>query len=171
MRKPIATGLVIASGLLAALHATSVGAQTQLALVTDPVEKAVELERKAEEMYTQPGRYAQAARLHVRAAGLRSVTDPMHIRNLEMAARLFYYAGLKEEALTTMETAATDALASGDVVSAANDYVDASHLASETGRPDEAKRLSERARLLTASPLLTKSDRERINGRLSVAIF
>ncbi len=171
MLKRILTGLVIASGLIVTLAVARTGGQSALAMLTDPVEKAVELERKAEALYGQPSRYAEAARLHMRAAQLRQGSDPLHVRNLEMAARLFFYSRHKTEALHAMEAAAERALAAGDVVNAANNFVDASHLAGLSGSADGARRLADRARLLMKSPLLTEKDRETVEARLRVAII
>jgi hypothetical protein len=84
-----------------------------------------------------------------------------------MAGRLFFYAGKKAEALDAMETGATAALAAGDILSAANAFVDASHLAAAVGRIQDAERLNERAKLLTNSPLLGAADRAYITRRLN----
>ncbi len=168
-KRMVSTGFAIASGLLLALNGAPVAAQTELAMaarVGGPIEKAVELEQKAQALYNQPDRYADAARLHVRAAELRPVGDPMHIRDLAMAGRLFFYAGKKAEALDAMESGATAALSAGDILSAANAFVDASHLAAAVGRMQDAARLSERAKLLTNSPLLSAADRSYITRRL-----
>jgi hypothetical protein len=158
---------MMATGLLAALTVTPAHAQTALAMVTDPEPtKALELEKKAEALYEQPGRYAEAARLHLRAAAERTSDDPLHVRDLYMAARLFYYAGNKTEALAAMERTAESALAAGDVLNAANAFIDASHLARETGNAESVTRFAERARLLTKSPLLGEKDRTNLQARL-----
>jgi hypothetical protein len=167
----MSSGLMIAAGLVAVMNAAPATAQTALAMAGDPIEKAVDLERKAQELYGQPTRYVQAARLHVRASQLRSAADPMRVRNLSMAARLYYYAGMKSEALSTMQSAADAALAVGDLLTAANHLVDASHLAVETGNREEAVNLTDRAKLLTASPLLDATQRAQIETRLKIAIL
>lgn len=170
MRKLIPSGLVLASGLIAALQASPLDAQQTVAMVTStrsaPPEKAAELERKAEELYSQPSRYAQAARLLVRAAELRTPDDPAHVSNLSMASRLFFYAGEKMQAFALMERAADAALSAGDVLTAAHGFVDASHLAAQNGRGNDVVRLVERARLLTSSPLLAERDRSDVKSRL-----
>lgn len=165
-RKMMSTAFVV---LVLATSGAPAAAQTQLAMSTrssGPIEKAEELERQAEALYTQPDRYADAARLHMRAVELRPVGDPERIRGLAMAGRLFFYAGKVEDALGAMEQGATAALSAGDVLNAANAFVDASHLAGQLGRVQDAERLNERARLLTNSPLLSETDRRHIAGRL-----
>ena len=169
MKKSVTTALILASGLAAALQATPARSQTTLAMAanSNPPSKAVELERKAELLYGEPGRYHEAARLLLRAAELREDGDPMQVHDLSMAGRLFYYTGRKAEALRTIESAADAALAIGDVLNAAHLYVDASHLARENGRPDDAVRLMGSARLLTKSPLLAESSRREVTARLA----
>lgn len=174
MRKLIPSGMVLAGGLVAALQASPVVAQETIAMMTSarsgPVEKATELERKAEELYSHPARYSQAARLLIRAAELRSIDDPVYVTNLSMAARLYFYAGEKLQAFELMERAATAALSRGDVLTAAHAFVDASHLAALNGLSSDVTRLVERARLLTASPLLADRERAGVKSRLESAI-
>ena len=153
-----ATGIAIA--LAGALQAAPAAAQ-QI-----DVEKATELEKQAAALYTQPDRYTQAARLHVRAAQLRPAGDPEQVTDLTMAARLHYYAGNIADALRFMSSAASAAHASGDVVNAAERYMDASHLAFELGRRDAVEQFTEQARLLTFSPLIADEKRDDLRARI-----
>jgi hypothetical protein len=171
MRKTISSALIIASCLALALEATRAQGQTAIAMVTrsTPAE-AVELERKAAQLYSEPLRYLEAARLHMRAAELREHGDPMQVQNLSMAGRLFYYTGRKAEAFRAIEAAADAAIAVGDVLNAAHLFVDASHLAHEINRREDALRLRDRARLLTKSPLLAESDRNGVATRIDSSV-
>jgi hypothetical protein len=66
-----------------------------------------------------------------------------------------------------MERAADEAHAAGDVVRAANAYIDASFLAQAAGNDLKVPELVKKAQLLTSSPLLAASERESILRRIA----
>ena len=125
------------------------------------------LEAKAKQLYETPKKYGEAVKLYVRAADMRTPGDPMRVTNLVMASRLSFYTGKKTRAADLMERAADEAHAAGDVVRAANAYIDASFLAQAAGNDVKVMELVSKAQLLTASPLLATSDREAILRRIA----
>jgi hypothetical protein len=127
-----------------------------------------DLEREAEKLFETPKKYGQAVKLFVRAADMRDPGDPVRVSNLVMASRLSFYAGKNTRATQLMQRAADEALAAGDVVRAANAYIDASHLALEDGNVELIPELVKKAQLLTASPLIAATDRKAILARLAV---
>jgi hypothetical protein len=126
-----------------------------------------DLEAKAQQLFETPKKYGEAVKLFVKAADLRSPGDPMRITDLVMASRLSYYAGKETRAAELMERAADEAHAAGDVVGAANAYIDASFLAQAAGNGVKVPELVKKAQLLTSSPLLAASEREKILKRIA----
>lgn len=126
-----------------------------------------ELETQAQKLFESPKKYNDAVKLYVRAAEMRAPGDPVRITDLVMASRLSFYAGKEHRAAELMERAADEAHAAGDVVRAANAYIDASFLAREAGLELKVFELVKKAQLLTASPLLAKSDKEAILARIA----
>jgi hypothetical protein len=137
--------------------------------LSDRVAMATDLENKAKALYPAPKRYREAARLLVEAAALRDAGDPQRIDNLRQAGRLFHYAGVSERARSVMEQAADAALAAGDVKTAAAAYLDAAFLAQDVKRIEDARRMIEKARLLTNSPLLSAEEKSVILERINAA--
>jgi hypothetical protein len=125
-----------------------------------------DLEAQAQELFEVPKKYGEAVKLYVRAANMREAGDPVRVTDLVMASRLAYYAGKEERSAALMERAADEAHAAGDVVRAANAYIDASFLAREAGWELKVPELVKKAQLLTASPLIARSDREAILARI-----
>lgn len=130
---------------------------------------ADEIHDKAVALYTDPVRHGQAAHLLRQECELRAPEDPLAYRCLSMSARLFYYTGELLDARTMMEKAAVNALQRGDVVSAARSYIEAAWVAEEQNRggPKTAE-LVGKARSLSASPLLTETERAWILARIDV---
>jgi hypothetical protein len=147
-------------------------AQAQLALaggserVRSGVEPA-ELEARAEALFAAPKKYGQAVKLYVQAADLREPGDPQRVTDLVMASRLAFYDGKKGRASDLMVRAADEALAAGDIVNAAHAYIDASFLAQEMGNGAVVVELVKKAQLLTASPLIARTDRTAILARIT----
>jgi len=129
----------------------------------------VVLESQAQAFFATPKRYADAAKLYLRAAEIRVAGDPQRITDLMMASRLSYYTGNATRAWEIMERAGEEALAAGDVISAANAFVDASFLAKAAGARTPVIELARRAQLLTSSPLLETAQREAILSRIGVS--
>jgi hypothetical protein len=151
-----------------ALLGTSAQTQTIVTRVKSALAAptAVQLEQKAVALYSQPERALEAAQLQRQAAGLRAPDDPKGVGALIMSARLFNYAQKPLLARKTMEAAAERALAMGDVVRAAQAYVDAALIAQEQGSSKQVVRLAHKAVLLTTSPLLRTDERAGIMNRI-----
>jgi hypothetical protein len=128
--------------------------------------QAEKLEQQAYDLFSQPGRYGHAAKLLQRAAETRDVGDPLRVRDLHMASRLSYYKGNEMKAFVLMQQSADEALATGDVIGAANHYVDAAFLAKSAGRVDEAVAMVKKATLLAGSPLIDVASRTAILTRV-----
>jgi tetratricopeptide (TPR) repeat protein len=168
MKRSIMSGLMLAAGAMAMMQPARVVAQEFAFVRSEPVnvERAEQLEAKARELYSNISKYAEAARLHEQAAELRSPVDPLRVKSLQMAARLYHYSGKETKALAVMERAAEEALASGDVVAAANAYVDASYLAQYQHRQEDVVRLARKAEMLVNSPLLGTQQRSWLQDRI-----
>jgi hypothetical protein len=161
---------VFAVAIGGVLVATPSAGQQPAAMVGSEARAGAEaLEAQAKELYTQPLRYREAASLHVRAAELREAGDPLRVKNLQQAARLYYYAGKKTKAQSLMERAGEEALSTGDIMLAARTLLDASAVAQDLRRGADVLRIVERVRLLMASPLIAASDREDVLKRITAA--
>ena len=132
----------------------------------DRMATAERLEQRAAELYAQPRRAEEAARLQQRSALLRDADDPRAIASLEMAARLLAYANRPTDARRIMEQAAERALAMGDVVRAADAYLDAAAIAQEQHSQAQVNRLGRKALLLASSPVLKPAERAGIVDRI-----
>jgi len=128
--------------------------------------QAEKLERQAKDLFSQPERYGRAAKLLQRAAANREIGDPERIRDLHLASRLSYYKGDEGKALTLMQQSAAEALATGDVIAAANRYVDAAFLAKSAGQLEAAAEMVQKATLLAGSPLIDVAARTSILTRV-----
>ena len=129
-------------------------------------ERALALKAQAEGYLEAPNRVERAADLYRRAAELRSDADPRKVENLQMAARLSFYAGKGEKALADQAAAAMLATRQGDVIRAGHAWLDAAWVAVEIGKAERAEEYTAEARLLTTSPLLAESDRSAIHARI-----
>jgi len=167
MRKTSAWTALLVAGLtlVPALAAASQVAQSGPVLKrgTDPID----LETRARAMFTNPKRYAEAARLYQRAADQRAPGDRVRVEDLTMAARLTFYDGDAAKARILMERAADEALAAGDVINAAHAYVDAAFLAQDARESERVADLLGRARMLAGSPLLAQQERDSILARVA----
>ena len=150
----------VVAAVAMALSATAVAAQTPAG------EDPAELEAQARDYLGDMQRWGRAADLYRQAADLRAPSDPVAVANLKTAARLEFYNGSEKQALRDLEYAGQRALAIGDVVAAANAFVDAAWVAGTDGQGREARALVERAQLLALSPLISREDRTEIEKRL-----
>ena len=114
-------------------------------------------------------RWGDAARLHRRSAELRDADDPLGYRCLKEAAALVYATGDRSRARADLAAAASQALARGDLRSAADAYLDAAWIAQEQGNPRKVWELGHRAEMLADAPLLDASDRAAILRRIDRA--
>jgi hypothetical protein len=124
------------------------------------------LEVEALKLHDSPDQYLRAADLYIEAAMLRRPADPLVVHNHRMAARLLFYAGDGVRAQITMEAAGQAALRTGDVVEAAQAFLDAAWLALRRNNVDEMTRLAESAELLMESPLVPEDQRQAVLGRI-----
>jgi len=143
--------------------------QTETGGPSDRVEKTnpAQLEAQARSLFASPTRYGEAVRLFVEAADQREIGDPLRVKNLVMASRLTYYRGQTHDALHLMQRAANEAISTGDVLAAANSYMDSAFLAQELGHTGVAAEMMKKAERLSYSPLLAQEDRDYIRNRLS----
>ena len=164
--------VLIAGGTLMALAAAPASATAQQKLppvrVTASTAYADELALRAESLSTNLTQFKKAAELFERSADAREVGDTRAVTCLRSAATLRYNAGNKSKGLALMEKAGDRAIRLGDVMIAAHAYIDAAVIASELRQGSRAIELTERAVLLTKSPLLSVEQRsalmERMNG-------
>ena len=106
---------------------------------------------------------------------MRAPGDTLTPFCLRTAAYYRYYSGDTRESATLMERAAKHSVARGDVMGAANAYIDAALIAAEFQDISRSKKMSDRAEQLMTSPLLDEAQRSMLRGRISgdqsVALF
>lgn len=96
-------------------------------------------------------RWRDAARLHRRSAQLRDADDPLGFRCLNEAAALAYATGDRSAARADLAAAAAQALARGELRSAALAYLDAAWIAQEQKNPRQVWELGHRAEMLAST--------------------
>ncbi|MGD8278426.1 MAG: hypothetical protein PVH00_10390 [Gemmatimonadota bacterium] len=166
------TKVIVAAAVVAGLGAAGPARADQLpATYAGPgseraTTQAEKLESQALDLFSQPDQYCKAAKLLQRAAKERALGDPVRIRDLHLASRLSYYGGREGKALDLMQQSAAESLATGDVIAAANRYVDAAFLAKSTGDAGLALEMVKKATLLAGSPLIDVAARTSILTRV-----
>ena len=165
--KPTLTSRLSTAGVLLASLALPAAAQAQYRLpsLVSSVQ-ADSLHEAAVTLARTTHRWGDAARLHRRSAELRSPDDPLGYRCLSEAAALAYASNDRSGARTDMADAAGQALARGDLRSAALAYLDAAWIAQEQKNPRQVWELGHRAEMLADSPLLDPFDRAAILQRI-----
>ena len=164
--------LSIGAGTLFAILALPGAALAQRQL--DPVRVTAAAIARADSLYSKAERmevssrrdFRRVAQLHEESATLRSVEDAKRAASLQIAAVHRYGGGDRRRAAADMELAAQEAAARGDVVNAANAYIDAAMIAAELRQRDRAVKLVRAAQLLTESPLLSDAQRLQLRTRL-----
>jgi hypothetical protein len=156
--------LIMTSSLLPSL----IVAQTTIKASAPTTRAALadEIQQRAAALHDQPRRYSEAAWLYRESAALRAATDPRAIESLATAAHLYHYANRLFDARKTMEQAARQALARGDVVRASVANLEAAFFAYKQGNQAQANRLGRAALRLADSPMLTPEQRALIVNRL-----
>jgi hypothetical protein len=168
MTPSLTSRLTMTGALLATLALpAALSAQYQLPTLTSAA-RADSLHQAAAALVTAH-RWGDAARLHRRSAELRDSEDPLGFRCLKEAAELAYATGDRSAARSDMATAASHALARGDLREAALAYLDAAWIAQEQNNPRKVWELGHRAEMLADSPLLGAKDRAAILGRIDRA--
>jgi hypothetical protein len=110
--------------------------------------------------------FGEVASLYRRAAELRGQSDIRNADNLRTMGNLEYYKGDLHDAVSTLRSAGENYLALGDVVSAAETFIDGAWVAGRAGMMSEALLLRERGGVLTRSPLLDIPERTALLRRL-----
>ena len=158
---------------LAALAALAVGTSGLEAQATSPVVDeadrialAEHLEQQAVEASKDIGKFKKASSLYREAA--ETLGDhPDAPGHLIQAARLAYYTGDESRAIRDFRQAGEQALAWGDVMTAAQSFLDAAWVAAEEDRGSEALELAHRAERLTSSPLIQRQERASLLSRIA----
>ena len=114
-------------------------------------------------------KWAKAAGLREKSAGLRAPEDPQAFRSLQTAAYVRHALKQPGLALSLMQRAADQALARGDVFNAASAYADVAAIAQGLRDNDRVRVSVEKSALLARSPLLSAPDREWLQHRLAQA--
>lgn len=131
--------------------------------------QANSLRAQAIALYDAPARAAEVAKLHLEEVQHRAANDPLAVEALFMAAFFFKYAGRQFDARKTLEQVAERTLANGDVMEAAQAYLEAAGLAQAANQMSETRRLAEKASLLSDSPLLKLEQRTWIRNQIQSA--
>ncbi len=158
----------VRSGLLAAVLVGLVLPAMAQAQGNAPT--ADQLEQRAQALHSAPPMYAVAAGLYKRAASLRAGDVDKAVDDLEMAGRLYSYAGEASRGRAAMEEAAELALEYGDVVTAANDYADAAFIAASQ-HSVRAADLAKRVLWLADTAPIAPEQRDEIRGRLGPKVI
>ena len=155
-------GWVVGTFAVAAVLAVPSDARSQS---SPSIQRATEFESQAFQLLDERDRWAYAANLYWAAAELRADEDPQVQENLRIAANLALETGNPTGAITVLESAASRALASGDVVQAAGVLADAAWVASKAGLRRDQRRLGSEAIRLADSSELTRAERDQILSR------
>ncbi len=127
--------------------------------------RAAELESEAARLHNQRDRWAYAAHLYMAAVQLREEGDPQAQEDLWLAANLGYDASNTDPAFAALESAGDRALASGDIVRAADMFADAVWVAQKAGLRIDQRRLTVKSIELADSSEITRAERRQILSR------
>ena len=127
--------------------------------------RAAELESEAFGLHNQRDRWAYAAALYMAAVQLRAEDDPQAQEDLWLAASLGYETGNTAGPFAALESAGDRALASGDIVRAADMFADAAWVAQKAGLGIDQRRLTVKSVELAESPEITRAERRQILRR------
>ena len=166
---PSLTSRLSMAGVLLATFGLPAAASAQYQLPTLTSAARADSLHEAALVLVAKHRWGDAARMHRRSAELRDADDPLGFRCLKDAAALVYATGDRSGARADMAAAASQALARGDLRSAADAYLDAAWIAQEQKNPRQVWQLGHRAEMLADSPLLGLSDRTAIMQRIERA--
>jgi DNA-binding PucR family transcriptional regulator len=127
------------------------------------------LHQQAIDLYEFPERWGEAADLHRKAAENLTKNDAGQFFGYSRAALLYFYAGDLAAARRSMEDAAQVAEATGDILTAANAFVDAAFIAVAEDYDGKRREFVGEARELVDSPVLRDEDRAEILARIEGA--
>lgn len=157
----------------AALAALAVGASGIEAQAASPVIDEAERVALAEYLEDQAVEASQDLKSFKKASSLyREAAEtlgdhPDAAEHLVQAARLAYYTGDERQAIQDFRAAGEQALAWGDVLIAAQSFLDAAWVAAEEDRGAEAVELAHRAEKLSSSPLIQRQERASLMSRIA----
>ncbi len=163
--------LATAATLLAVSTQAQIQAQDAFAALDVAVRPAAaeEMESLAYDLVVGGRGWDQAAGLYRRAAAMRGIGDPIRADNLRISGYIEFYRRRPHAAVTSLTEAGEAFLALGDVERAAESFIDGAWVAVQSGMSIPALELSERARLLSRSPLLDAEERFALARRLGPA--
>lgn len=147
--------------------AASASAQAIAPAVDPKDQQADQMHARALAMHANPDRLQEAARLHRFEAKLRKEGDKRAFDCLSLASYLLIYSGRLKDARYVMEQAAQEATKRGDVLQAAQAYVEAAFIAEKQKKYSDVIKLADRARELSRAPGMTVAQRDAILNRLS----
>jgi hypothetical protein len=165
MIRQMLTRAALAAMVAAPMLPMRVDAQVDTVIVTEHASKADRMEAKAASYYSNPKRWADAARLFERSASLRAPTDVRAAKGYERAAHVYFAMRDMESSRSAMLRAADRAQTVGDVLGAADAYLDAAWLSGQLGDSRAMEDMTVRARALASSPLITAEQRGQILER------
>lgn len=164
MKKTTMGWVVTTFALTAAMFTVPSDLQSQ-STTTSAIQKAAKLEAEASKLQDQRDQWDYAAVLYLAAVQLREEGDPQAQADLLIVANLSYETGNTAGALAALETAGARALASGDIVGAANIFADAAWVADKAGLRIDKRRLSTRVTQLANSSEISRAERNQILSR------
>ena len=153
-------------GALLAFAGSTGAAGAQMVPADRSADEAADLVRQADAALEGKSDWGRAAILYRQAAEL-SVDEPIAADHHRHAGLLAFYAGREGQAVDQLTRAAETALAWGDVVSAAQSFLDAAWVAHEDGNNGKALDLAQRAERLARSPLMARADRAQLMQRIA----
>jgi hypothetical protein len=128
-----------------------------------------DLNQRAMELYETPARWEEAAKLHVAAARHLDANDAGQFFGYQRGGLLYFYVGDFADARKNLERAAEVADATGDLVTAANAWVDAAFAAIAEGYAGKKREFVRNARALADSDLMTAEERDAVVRRIDGA--
>lgn len=128
---------------------------------------ADEMSAKAASLYGRPSQFGEAGEKHLQAASLREPGDPRRVKDLEMAGRLFIYAGRTDEGVDALAAAARTAVVVGDLAKAGGLYLDAAFVSAGEHRTSMVRQYVEAARWVAEAPMLPAPERAKIRRRMA----
>lgn len=120
-------------------------------------------------LYETPSRWAEAGELHEKAAKELLKNDAGQFFGYNRAAALYLYAGETARSRRAMEKAASVAEATGDVLTAANAWIDAAFIAIAEGFTAKKREFVANARSLADAEVLSEGERAGILARIDGA--
>jgi hypothetical protein len=131
--------------------------------------RADDLDARAAELQAGNSRWQwrRSAELREQAAGLRSPSDPRAFEALHSAALVRHVLGDRGRAIALMERAADQALARGDVFSAASSFSTLAYMSAEARDAQRSREFAGRSLLLAESPLLSAQQRASLQAQLA----